>query len=52
MITVRALLALTVILAVAQVLGALAQRLGQPRVMGDILGGIALGPSLLGAVSP
>lgn len=49
---VKALLALALIIAVAQLLGALAQRIGQPRVMGDILGGILLGPSLLGAVMP
>lgn len=49
---VKALLALVVIIAVAQLLGALAHRIGQPRVMGDILGGILLGPSLLGAVAP
>lgn len=49
---VKALLALSLIIAVAQLLGALAQRIGQPRVMGDILGGILLGPSLLGAVLP
>lgn len=47
-----ALFAVVVIIAVAQLLGALAQRLGQPRVMGDILGGILLGPSLLGALAP
>ncbi|MFM9072059.1 MAG: cation:proton antiporter [Cyanobium sp.] len=49
---VKALLALVVIIAVAQLLGALAHRIGQPRVMGDIIGGILLGPSLLGAVAP
>jgi Kef-type K+ transport system membrane component KefB len=47
-----ALLAVVVIIAVAQLLGALAERNGQPRVMGDILGGILLGPSLLGALVP
>ena len=47
-----ALLAVVVIIAVAQLLGALAERIGQPRVMGDILGGILLGPSLLGALAP
>jgi Kef-type K+ transport system membrane component KefB len=47
-----ALLAVVVIIAVAQLLGAAAERIGQPRVMGDIVGGILLGPSLLGAVAP
>jgi Kef-type K+ transport system membrane component KefB len=37
---------------VAQLLGQLADRLGQPRVLGDIVGGILLGPSLLGALEP
>jgi Kef-type K+ transport system membrane component KefB len=47
-----ALLAVVVILATAQLLGAAAERIGQPRVMGDILGGILLGPSVLGALAP
>jgi Kef-type K+ transport system membrane component KefB len=47
-----ALLAVAVIVAVAQLLGALAERWGQPRVIGEIVGGIALGPSLLGWLAP
>ena len=47
-----ALVAVAVIVLVAQLLGALLERWGQPRVIGEILGGIALGPSLLGAVAP
>jgi len=47
-----ALLAVAVVITTAQVLGVVAQRLGQPRVMGDIVGGILLGPSLLGLVAP
>lgn len=47
-----ALLAVAVIVTVAQLLGALAERWGQPRVIGEIVGGIVLGPSLLGAVAP
>jgi Kef-type K+ transport system membrane component KefB len=46
------LLAVVVIIAVAQLLGVLAERLGQPSVMGDIVGGIVLGPSLLGTLTP
>jgi Kef-type K+ transport system membrane component KefB len=42
------LLGIGVILLVGAGLGALAQRLGQPRVIGEITAGIALGPSLLG----
>ncbi len=37
---------------VAQLFGALLERWGQPRVIGEILGGIALGPSLLGVLAP
>ena len=47
-----ALVAVAVIILVAQLLGALLERWGQPRVIGEILGGIALGPSLLGALAP
>ncbi|MFE2310659.1 cation:proton antiporter [Streptomyces sp. NPDC059411] len=43
----RILLALAVILAVASVLARLAKRARQPAVMGEIIGGILLGPSLL-----
>jgi Kef-type K+ transport system membrane component KefB len=49
---VTALLAVAVVITLAQLLGQLADRLGQPRVLGDIVGGIVLGPSLLGAVAP
>ncbi len=47
------LLALAVITMAARGVGALVQRyLGQPPVIGEILAGLALGPSLLGAISP
>lgn len=46
------LAAVALIIAVAQLLGTLMERWGQPRVIGEILGGIALGPSLLGVVAP
>ncbi len=42
------ILDLAVIVALAWVLGALARRLGQPAVIGEILGGILLGPTLFG----
>ncbi|GAA0602593.1 cation:proton antiporter [Streptomyces crystallinus] len=48
--TGRFLLALAVILAVAYALARLAQRVRQPAVMGEIVGGILLGPSLLSLV--
>ena len=47
-----ALVAVAVIMLTAQLLGALLERWGQPRVIGEILGGIALGPSLLGVIAP
>ncbi|MGE0029426.1 cation:proton antiporter [Pseudonocardia sp.] len=37
-----------IIVAVARVFGRLAQRIGQPAVIGEIVAGIALGPTLLG----
>ncbi|MCX5969783.1 MAG: cation:proton antiporter [Cyanobacteria bacterium] len=49
---VTALLAVVLIISLAQLLGQLADRLGQPRVLGDIVSGILLGPSLLGALQP
>ena len=47
-----ALVAVALIVLVGQLLGALLERWGQPRVVGEILGGIALGPSLLGVLAP
>jgi Kef-type K+ transport system membrane component KefB/mannitol/fructose-specific phosphotransferase system IIA component (Ntr-type) len=46
------LLALAVLLLLARVLGELAARLGQPSVLGELLAGILLGPTVLGAMSP
>lgn len=43
---------LTLLLAVAHGLGALARRLGQPSVVGELAAGIVLGPSVLGAAAP
>jgi Kef-type K+ transport system membrane component KefB len=40
--------ALAVIAGLARILGLLARRLGQPAVIGEILGGILLGPTLFG----
>ncbi|MGX1852827.1 cation:proton antiporter [Streptomyces sp. NPDC055299] len=45
-------LAVAVILVVAYLGGLLADRLGQPRVIGEICAGIALGPTLLGRYAP
>jgi len=46
------LLQLVVIIIAARVFGALIRRVGQPRVMGEIIAGIVLGPSVLGLFSP
>jgi len=46
------LLALVVIIVAARLVGALFRRLGQPPVIGEVIAGILLGPSLLGRVAP
>jgi Kef-type K+ transport system membrane component KefB len=46
------LLQIIVILVAARLTGALVRRLGQPQVVGEMIAGIALGPSLLGAQLP
>src|SRR5207249_350166 len=46
------LLALTVVVITARVVGALFAAINQPAVMGEIAGGIMLGPSLLGRLAP
>jgi Kef-type K+ transport system membrane component KefB len=43
---------LLVVLGVARAGGYLARRVGMPRVIGELLAGVALGPSLLGQVWP
>lgn len=43
---------LVVIVALARLLGALARRVGQPAVIGELAAGIVLGPSVLGRVAP
>ena len=50
--TMHVLLALVVIIVTARIIGALFRRLHQPPVIGEVVGGILLGPSLLGAISP
>jgi Kef-type K+ transport system membrane component KefB len=46
------LLQLITIVLMARLLGALFRRIGQPPVIGEIVAGILLGPSLLGTVAP
>ncbi|HEX5695458.1 MAG TPA: cation:proton antiporter, partial [Acidimicrobiia bacterium] len=43
---------IAVLLATARFLGGLSQRLGQPTVVGEILAGVVLGPSLLSGLVP
>ena len=46
------LVVLASILIAAKVLGELAERFGQPAVVGELLAGVLLGPSVLGLVDP
>jgi len=48
----RLLLAITALLVAAHAVGYLAHRFGQPRVIGEIVGGLLLGPTVLGAIAP
>ncbi|MFD0394991.1 cation:proton antiporter [Streptomyces nogalater] len=50
--TVRALCDLALIIVLARILGAVAQRLSQPAVIGEVLAGILLGPTFLGHSVP
>ncbi|MEV4711678.1 cation:proton antiporter [Micromonospora sp. NPDC049374] len=46
------LMAVTVLLLVAQLLGRLAERVGMPAIVGELATGVILGPSLLGHLLP
>ncbi|MCX4239785.1 cation:proton antiporter domain-containing protein [Paraliomyxa miuraensis] len=46
------LLSVGVMLGLARFLGEAARRMGQPAVLGELLAGIILGPTVLGAVAP
>lgn len=46
------LLQLVVIIIAARIFGSLFLKIGQPRVMGEIVAGIVLGPSVVGLISP
>jgi Kef-type K+ transport system membrane component KefB len=46
------LLSITALVGLARILGEVSRRFGQPTVMGEIIAGVLLGPTLLGAVAP
>ena len=48
----RLLVGLAVLLVAALGMGSLFARFGQPAAIGEIVGGVLLGPSLLAALSP
>jgi Kef-type K+ transport system membrane component KefB len=48
----RLMLAIAAVILAARLVGAAIGRLGQPPVMGEVLAGILLGPTLLGAIAP
>ena len=51
-LSVHFFLQLAVILVICRLVGRLAQRLGQPQVVGEMIAGVTLGPSLLGLFLP
>ena len=51
-VLLHVLLALVVVIIVARLLGALFRRFNQPAVIGEVIAGVLLGPSLLGRVAP
>ncbi len=51
-ILVHVIAALAAVVAVGQVLGRALRLVGQPPVIGEVIGGILLGPSLLGRLAP
>ncbi len=50
--TLHVLLALTVVLVTARIMGIIFSTIKQPAVIGEVLGGILLGPSFLGYLAP
>jgi Kef-type K+ transport system membrane component KefB len=48
----RLMLAIAAVILAARLLGTALGKIGQPRVMGEVLAGILLGPTLLGAIAP
>ena len=48
----RLMLAIAAVIFAARLVGTALHRIGQPQVMGEVLAGILLGPTLLGAIAP
>jgi Kef-type K+ transport system membrane component KefB len=48
----RLMLAIAAVILAARIFGTILAKVGQPRVMGEVLAGILLGPTLLGAIAP
>lgn len=51
-ISIQFFLQLAIILCVCRMVGWLAQRVGQPQVVGEMIAGVVLGPSVFGALAP
>lgn len=51
-LSIHFFLQLTVILAVCRLVGYLAQKIGQPQVVGEMIAGVLMGPSLFGLLLP
>lgn len=51
-VAIHFFLELAVILAACRVVGLVARRFGQPQVVGEMIAGVILGPSLLGLLAP
>ena len=51
-LSIRFFLQLAFILAVCRAVGWVAQRFGQPQVVGEMIAGVLMGPSLFGALAP
>ncbi|HEY0601841.1 MAG TPA: cation:proton antiporter [Herpetosiphonaceae bacterium] len=51
-LSIHFFLQLTVILAICRLVGYLAQKIGQPQVVGEMIAGVLMGPSLLGLLWP
>jgi Kef-type K+ transport system membrane component KefB len=51
-VNLRVLLAVGILIVVVRAIGSLIGMIGQPRVLGELLAGIILGPSLLGLLFP